>query len=209
MKTIGKFLKDARLRKRYSLVRLEKEIKIKKEFLESLEKETWESLPEFPVVRGFVKAIAGFLGISQREAVALLRRDYPPKPITVVPKPDISSRLVFGPRLTFFLGILLVLILVLGYLSYQYLKFTRPPSLEIFEPEENQIVKGDTVLVSGKASTDAVIEVNNQPVLIDQDGRFEVEIRIFEGTEEVFVSATSRSGKETVIRRKIKPELNQ
>ena len=45
--------------------------------------------------------------------------------------------------------------------------------------------------------------------IVGEDGTFETEIEIFEGTGEVVVVAKSRSGKETVVARKIKPELRQ
>ena len=41
IKTIGETLKEARLKKRYSLDRVEKETKIKKEFIEAIEEENW------------------------------------------------------------------------------------------------------------------------------------------------------------------------
>ena len=42
---------------------------------------------------------------------------------------------------------------------------------------------------------------------MDENGYFSAKIEIFEGTSEVVVIAKTRSGKETVIRRKIVPEL--
>jgi len=75
------------------------------------------------------------------------------------------------------------------------------------QPKDEQVVGERQVLVSGKVNPEATLKVNNQPVLVNEDGTFEVEIEIFEGTSEIVVVAKSRSGKETVIRRKIKPEL--
>jgi hypothetical protein len=63
------------------------------------------------------------------------------------------------------------------------------------------------VLVVGKTDEDVTVKVNNQPVLLGIDGTFQVEIQIYEGTKEIDVQAISRSGKETVIRRTIVPEL--
>lgn len=91
MKTIGQFLKDARNKKRYSLVKVENATRIKKNFIEAIEKEDWRSLPDFPVVVGFVKSIAQFLDLNVRSTVALLRRDYPPKSLSINPKPDVGQ----------------------------------------------------------------------------------------------------------------------
>jgi len=52
-----------------------------------------------------------------------------------------------------------------------------------------------------------VITVNNQPVLVSSDGNFEVKLQITRETNEILVKAVSRSGKETLIHRNIKPEF--
>jgi cytoskeletal protein RodZ len=208
METIGRVLKEARVKKRYSRARLEKETKIKKEFIEALEKEDWGKLPDFPVIAGFAKNIAQTLKINNKRAAALLRRDYPPKVLPVAPKPDVSKGFSWSPRLTFLLGLVIVSLAVLSYLTFQYLNFISPPALSVFKPEEGMVVKQRTLEVAGKTDPDAVIRVNNQPVLVNEKGEFAGEIEIFEGTHQVEVKATSRSGKETTIRRKIVPELN-
>ncbi len=207
MRTIGQAVKEVRTRKRYSRKRLEEETKIKKDFIEAIEKEEWSKLPEYPVVQGFVKRIATTLKANPREVVALLRRDYPPQKLVISPKPDVSEKFTWSPKLTFITGVVVVIMIVLGYLGFQYLRFTSPPPLEIYQPQEGQVIAGRDFAVSGKTDPQAVVKVNNQLVLVGGDGFFTAEIEIFEGTEEIEVKAISRSGKETVIRRKIVPEL--
>ena len=208
MRTIGQVLKEARVRKRYSLLHLEELTKIKKDFIENLEKENWTYLPEYPVLIGFAKNISKFLEIDERGSVALLRRDYPPKKLSINPKPDVSDKFVWSPKLTFLLGAAVVIAGVLGYLGFQYVRFVSPPPLEVTRPREEEVVKERNLKVVGKTSSDATIKVNNQPVLVSDEGEFVAEIEIFEGTREIEVRAISRAGKETVVKRKIKPELN-
>jgi len=207
MKTIGRAIKEARTKKRYSLSKLEDVTKIKKDFIEALEKENWQDAPDFPVLVGFVKSIAGALGTSEKSLLALLRRDYPPKALSINPKPDIENKLVWSPKLTFVLGVGIIVVLLLGYLIFQYGTFVASPSLSVSEPKEGQVITERLVRVSGKTDSDAIIKINNQPVLLDSEGNFVAEIEIFEGTSEIEVKAQSRAGKETVVRRKIKPEL--
>ena len=208
MKSAGEVIKQARLKKKLSREKLESRTKIKKEFIEALENSRWDSLPEYPVVFGFVKNIADTLGLDRPNLTALLRRDYPPKVLRVNPKPEIQDKFKWGPRATFATAVAVVLLVVLVYLGVSYLNFIRPPFLELQEPVDNQLVVKKALFVRGKTNPEAFIEVNNQPVLVGEEGYFETEIEIFEGTEEVFVRAKSRSGKETVIRRKIVPMLD-
>ena len=87
MNTIGQMLKEARVKKNISLIKLENLTKIKRDFILKLEKNDWDNLPEFPVVSGFVKNLASFLKINRTRALALLRRDYPPRKQELVIEP--------------------------------------------------------------------------------------------------------------------------
>jgi len=208
MKTIGELVKDTRAKKRYSLAKVEDAIKIKREFIEAIEKQDWKALPEYPVVVGFVKNIAQYLGINRNQAVALLRRDYPPQKLSINPKPDVSKGFTWSPKLTFLVGVATIVILVLGYLAFQYSNFIGPPTLEVIEPKEGQVVENRSIKVSGKTDSDVVVKANNQPILVNDEGAFAAEVQIFEGTTEIVIKATSRSGKETIIHRKINVRLN-
>ena len=208
MKTAGEIIKEARVKKKYSRARLESETKIKKEFIEALEQEDWARLPEYPVVSGFVKNIADALSLDRSRITAVLRRDYPPKPLDVNPRPDVTNKFIWSPRLTFILGVFIVIVVILGYLSLQYSRFVRPPDLEVFKPTDGQVVSDKKVIVSGKTNPDATVKINNQPILISEEGDFEAEIEISANTQEIEIHSVSRSGKGTVIRRKIKPEIS-
>jgi len=208
MKTIGEVLREARSKKRYSLESLEKETKIKKSFIQAIEKEDWNVLPEYPVILGFVKNIASFLGIDSKGTIALLRRDYPPKVLSVNPKPDISREFSWSPQLTFLVGIAVVILLIAGYLGFQYIKFISPPTLQVVLPKESQVVDKAQVLVQGKTDAEATVKVNNQPVLVGEDGKFSIDLDISQKTEEVDVISTSRSGKTSEIKVKIIPKFD-
>lgn len=197
MLTIGQILKEARLRKKVSLATIEKHTKIKKNFVILIEKNDWENLPEYPVVSGFVKNLAVFLDLPPQNAIAFLRRDYPPKKLSINPKPDIESKFVWSPKMTFALGIAVVTLLVLGYLGLEYQKFIKPPEIEIISPKINQIVLEEKVKVEGKTTTDVTLTINNQPIILDQEGNFVTEILITKDTKSLIFKAISRSGKVT------------
>lgn len=207
MRTIGDILKIARLKKRYSLRRVEKETKIKKEFVEAIENENWTALPEFPVVSGFVKNLASFLSIDIKTAYATFKRDYLPQKLSINPKPDVGGKFIWTPKYTFLVGFLVVILALFGYLGFQFVKFNSPPALEVIKPAENFVATSKKVDVSGKTDSDATVKINNQLVLVGDDGVFNGRVEIFEGTNEIVIIATNRSKKETTIVRKIIPKL--
>jgi len=203
MNTIGQIIKIARVKKKLSFKKLEEITKIKASFIESIENEKWNNLPAFPTVSGFVKSISAPLGINEKMATAILKRDYPPKKLNINPKPNIPAHFTWSPKLTFAVGTAAIVLIVLGYLGFQYLRFISPPGLTVDSPKENQIVSGNSVTVFGSTDPDVKITVNDQPVLVDQDGKFSVDIGITQSTKEIDIMAVSRSGKERTISRKI------
>lgn len=205
MKTIGVVLKEARIRKKYSIEKVSVETKIRTEFLKAIEAEDWSKLPDYSVVSGFVKSIADFLGIGVDFASAVLRRDYPPRSFQVNPKPDLEDRvkLSWSPRLTFFLGVFLIFLVLGGYLLFQYKKFISPPFLLIREPVEGAMYTANSVNVTGKTDPEATVTVNGQPVLLSNDGSFSTELDVLPGDQKINIKSSSRSGRVTTISRTI------
>lgn len=203
MKTIGQILKEGRLKKNYSLKYLEERTKIKAGFIEAIENQDWEGLPPFATVLGFVKSISILLDLDEKAAVAVLKRDYPPHKLNINPKPDVSSKFSWSPKLTFTVGIAGVLVVVFGYLIFQYLGFISPPRLYVESPKDNQVINGRSVLVFGTTNGDTKITVNNQPVIVTDDGKFSVNIDIIPETKEIIIKGVSRSGKEAIVSRRI------
>lgn len=206
MKTIGSILKDARVAKKIHLSDIEEITKIKSSFIEAIEDEKWEKLPPFPTVLGFVKSISGAIGVDEKMAAAVLKRDYPPQKLRVSPKPDVSNKVSWSPKLTFAIGVASVLVILFGYLIFQYVHFISPPRLNVESPKEAQIVNGNSVSVFGTTDVDAKITVNNQPVEVSTDGKFSVSLGVVPETKQIIVQASSRSGKVTTVSRTIKVE---
>jgi len=206
MKTIGLVLREARIKKKISKRELEELTRIKSGFVDRIEREQWSLLPEFPVVLGFTKSMAGFLGLEVSQVTALLRRDYPPQKAVQSPKPDVGRQFVWTPKLTFLLGSVLIILAILSYLGFQYIKFTSPPFLSVVEPRDEQVIKTRSLEVWGKTDPGATIRVNNQPVLVSQTGEFKTEIDVSDQTQIIEIKAVSRAQKETTVTRQIKVE---
>lgn len=207
MRSLGETIKDARNEKGFSRTDLERETKIKKDFLEAIENGAWGRLPEFPVVQGFVRSISHVLEMDEQLVLALLRRDYPKKDVRIAPKPDVRNKFLWSPRWTLITGALTVTLVIIGYLGYQYKQFVSPPTLVITKPVENEILSTRMYKVEGNTNADATVYVNNQPALVSDNGNWGTEIEISTEMKEIVVKATSRSGKETEVKRKVNVEL--
>jgi cytoskeletal protein RodZ len=207
MKTVGELIREARVTKKISYEKIGAKTKIKKSFILAIERNDWGALPDYPVVVGFVKSLASSLGLDPATMAANLRRDYPPKKVAVNPKPDVQSKPVWGPKMTFILGVSLVLMVIISYVGYQYYRFVSPPRLELFQPQENQVIVESKISVGGKVDQDSTVTVNNQPAIVDGEGIFSTELTVDNETKEIVLVAKSRAGKETVFHLPITVEL--
>lgn len=203
MKTIGMYLRAAREENTITLKDLSRHTKIKPEFLDAIENSEWEKLPELPVLVGFVKSISDVLNINRDQAVALLRRDYPPKKISINPRPDVRREIRFGQRTLFAIGGLIAILLMGGYLFSQYKAFTSPPAVAIISPAENELVSSHTVTVRGTTDPTATVKINGQPALVDENGNFVTDVEVVSETKAIEVRVLSRTGRETVFSRTI------
>ncbi|SRR5258708_35637240 len=210
MKTIGELLKEARIAKGFSRNELGEMSHIKVTFIEAIENGRFGELPPFATTLGFVKSISHFLDMDENQAISVFRRDYPPKLKGSFDfaqddkKKEIGKKVSWGPRMTFLVGVLVVVIMVLGYLGFQYRKFNSAPYLVVDQPTEGETLYSRTVEVKGKTEIDATVVVNNQPVLIDGNGNFDTQVDVNKDKNQIVVTAKSRSGKESVISRTIR-----
>lgn len=207
MRNVSEYLKGLRLSKGISRRELEAKTKIKTPFIEAIEEGRWDSLPDYTVVVGFIKNIASQFSEDPQKVLAMLRRDYPLKTAPVNPKPDVSKAFSWGPKMTFLTGVGVLALILIGYLAFQYAGFVKAPYLRVDVPVENETVSQKNLTVSGKTDPEATVKINNQPVLISEDGNFKTEIEVSKETGEVVIVTKSRAGKETKITRKIKVEV--
>ena len=138
MQTIGEYFRAEREKKDYTIDDVQDLTKIRKEFLRSIEREEWKKLPEYPVLFGFIKNIARALEIPQDKAMAMFRRDYPPVPVALGPQKQ-KKELRWSPKLTFVLGVSVVIFIIALYLGNQFLAFSRPPQLSRTRPVVSRV----------------------------------------------------------------------
>jgi cytoskeletal protein RodZ len=207
MRSVGRYLKDGRIARNYSLEQLAEITKIKKDFLAAIEMQKWDKLPEFPVVNGFVKNFADAVNIDKNFAVSLLRRDYPVEKKPLKPKAEIRGSYGISPRFAFFIGVVVILLGVFGYLAFAYYKFIQPPKLSVSDPREGQVIYENSLVVTGKTNPNAAIRINDLPATVDEDGNFSKRIEINGDSNKVTIKAISRSGKEVSVERSIDVEV--
>ncbi|MBI4089349.1 MAG: helix-turn-helix domain-containing protein, partial [Candidatus Levybacteria bacterium] len=182
----GARLYEERTRKGYTLDEVAKATKIRSSFLAAIEKGDYKKLPPGTYAHGFVRNYAKFLGLPEREILAVFNREYDEeKFIKVLPegllrKDDFPFRRIKLAQT--FKIIFLVFLALLVYIIFQYRSAIFNPSLSISSPKENAVITGGTVTITGKTDSNSTVFVNNETASLDKDGNFKKTINVFPGT---------------------------
>lgn len=199
MRMISEILTDARLEKGFTIENVVKATKIKKEFLIAIEDGRYFDLPSESYALGFIKNYASHVGVDRNKAAALFRREYEGVQGKVLPTfkskdRKLAKKIFITPRN---LIISLVVIVIFGYIAFQYGSFFLGPKLEVLTPKENTIVRNNIVEVTGKTDPYATVLINNEESYVQLDGTFKKTLYLFEGQRQITIDSKNRNGKNT------------
>lgn len=206
MVRVGEKLHETRIHKSLTLEEIAEKTKIRPQFLIAIEKGEYDKLPSPAYAKGFVRNYASFLGLSQKETLALFRREFDEKKAYKVLPDGMTQSKGFSLTRTriqqSFFVIILAGIALLGYLGFQYRSMFFSPMLIVDSPKQNAQTK-DEIIVSGKTDPNATVLINNEPVLPNTNGEFTKSLTLFPGKTSIILKAKNRFGKETVLERTI------
>lgn len=198
MRTISELLQDTRIEKGYTLDSIVKATKIKKSYLVAIENGKFQDLPSESYALGFVKNYASYLGIDRTKATALFRREFEANmanlPTFKSQDKRFSKNYFLTPRNFLFFAIILV---ILGYIAFQYSSYFFGPRLEVLGPKENAVVVNSIVEVSGNTDPYATVLINGEEAYVQLDGTFRKTLYLFQGKKQIVVTSKNRNGKET------------
>jgi cytoskeletal protein RodZ len=202
----GQKLKEQRLTKGLTIEQASKDTRIRASYLSAIEKGEYPKLPASTYIQGFLRNYAKYLGLPEQEILAIFRREFDEKKaFAVLPKglvkedfPIKRIKLADTAKI-----IILLVIVLLGYIFFQYRFAIISPPLEILTPKDGAIVLSRTITVSGKTDSNATVFVNNDNVSLDKDGNFKKSINVFPGKIIIKVKAINYFGKEKILERHI------
>lgn len=114
MESLGKILKEARLKANVSIGQISRETKITKKYLEALENEEYSIFPGETYLKGFLKSYCDFLNLNSKEMMNIYEKikiAESPTPIDkLIPKPKLNLR----PIITIFIMIIIACGIITG-----------------------------------------------------------------------------------------------
>lgn len=201
--TVGARLKAARRQRGLTLDEVATALRIPVRQLQSLEKEELKVFTAEVYARGVFRAYARYVGIAApavehafARAVALVRTAPPVK--FLAPRRWLAR--ILTPRWILAMVGTGAALVVGGYVVWQVQSFLRLPTLTLSEPTSG-LIAGEQVRVVGRVETTATVTVNDTPVLLTDDGSFELRLRLHPGINVVQVEAKNAALRPRVITR--------
>lgn len=212
MRKVGEILKKRRIEKNLDLEEVEKRTKIRKKFLQAIEEGDYSLFSSSTYLRGFIKNYSDFLNLPTEEILAIFRREFDEKELMGILPKGLSEPLnvrwtrITPAKVSIIAGAALFLLFFV-YLIKSYFSVVGAPQLVVEKPKAGEKITNEKVLVEGRTDPGARLTINNQEILINQDGSFSTEVIVNKNTTEITVVAENKQGKKTIIEKVIEVEL--
>jgi len=194
--TLGEKLREMRQAAHLTLSELAALTKIQKRFLEAFEKGNYESLPAPLYARQYLKTSVQTLGGDVSYYLELFEKEHGTCDCIAharLPRQRTRAKQLRLTGKAARTGIIFVVVaLVCVYLGSQIFTLLQPPALSINEPLDGMTTVSPTITVSGQTQEGATIFVNDQEVVLEQEGVFHAEIILERGVNIIEFRATKR-----------------
>lgn len=201
--TLGEYLFSVRNNAKLTIEEVSKKTGIKLIFLDSLEKGDFKVLPANVYVLGFLKQLSLLYSIDAEEIICQYKKEQSiqkqlAKQADFLKTPWYKRtfpKIVVTPKiLTLILGLSFVVLTVV-YIIWQIWSINKTPSLQVFSPQNNEIIKNAFLDVSGKTDPGTTVSVNEQNIFVDGSGLFKAQIGLSQGQKEIIVTSQNRFGR--------------
>lgn len=198
MISVGEILKKQRLKKQITLEQVEKDLRIRKKYLEKIENNNWDFTSKTYLI-GILKNYARYLELDENKIFAFFRREYA-KVEEIEFKKRISSALLSSDtnkliKITSFL----IGIIFLFYFGFQIYNYFSPPTIEIISPKTNYFTKEKVVKIKGKTKSESQVFINENEVYLDKNGFFSFNFPLEKEKNELKIKVIGPNGKKTVL----------
>lgn len=205
---IGERLKRERKERKIDIAEAAKETKINIKYLEAIEAGEFENLPKGMYGKNFISEYAVFLGINPKKILELFeaefesgtKRDYKKLFVKRISR---AHHFLTIPRIVKNTIIIFIVLVCLAYLGYYINNIITPPEILFYGFEEDEILEDNFIVIKGETDPEAELLINEETILLDNDGNFQKKINLKTGLNTIIVSVKKKYSKEKIIKRNI------
>jgi len=210
-RSLGDIIRETRIEQGVRISDLAERTLIQPAFIELLEKGKYDQLPAQVYIEGYLQQIAKELRLSEKQLLKIYRKE-------IGIQENIRKnhargkgkkrtykrqRLFLSPTIIRNIVISVIVLLGIGYLWYQVSSLSQPPTLSVLQPEGDQEIDSDEIIVVGQVDKGAELTINGQSVYVSQTGDFKETLSLQDGSNTIEIRASNRLGRETVVTRQI------
>lgn len=205
--SVSLYVKKIRMSNNYSLEEVSLKTGVSLKYLVAIESADYRSLPRGVYSKIFFKKYIEFLGIRHKNIVndflAELNRGHNPEKNIFFNKVASWKSFISLPKILKNI-IIFILIAICFFYLYFYLKnIFAPPFLEVFNIQNNKIIKENSVLIEGRADRKSDILINNQSVILNENGYFSHLVYLNTGTNFVTISAQKKYSEKNILTKQL------
>ncbi|KKP90919.1 MAG: Cell shape defining protein RodZ [Parcubacteria group bacterium GW2011_GWA2_36_10] len=199
--TVNNRLKQSRQEQGLSLEQVSAATKIQIKYLEHLEVGDYQALPGEIYIRTWLKLYADFLALPSRELLS----DYKKEKVVGDQfkdeelKKENKFAKYLGPHLVRKILLAAVVLLALSYLVWEINNIISPPKVEIFSPSADLKTGASSVDIEGKSEPEVQLFINNELVLLDEQGNFKTNVALSIGLNNLEINAKKKHSKTQTI----------
>jgi len=194
-----------RYRQGYSIEDLAFKISIRPEYLEAIELDKYNEVIPNNEVKGIIKKICYVLNLKYYRVLNLYEKEKF-NHINIYDKENYISHKVknlsINNKLFKEIGLFIVAILIISYISYQIYFFIKIPKVILTNTDEIEYVENEEYSLTGKTDPNSQLTLNGQRVKINTDGEFDFKLNLNKGTNTFkFVINKNNRSKTTILKK--------
>ena len=204
---LGQQLRAMRLELNITLPDMARKTKIRKVFLEAIEQNMFDRLPEPLYTRNLLKTYVRLLGgdidyVLNRFEVERGTCDF--TKASRLPRKRTRAAAFFTPARFVKLAILILTVCgIATYLGFQVRSITAPPQISLVEPADGFTTNQAVIKIVGKTTQNSTVRVNGEEILLSKDGAFETEVALERGLNLITVEGAKRYSRPATIYRRV------
>lgn len=203
--TLAEKLKKLRSERRLSLNEISRNTGIQAKYIENLEEGNFEELPADVYVKGFLRNYANYLGVDEKVFLKAFEKEKTiHKNIKEKDKPEKNKNFIkplqiksfsFTPKKIITTFILIAFVAITFFIYQEVGSFASTPRLVITSPKHDSQVDGNSVSIEGITEKDAKLFVNDQPIFVNDEGRFNENVMLQPGNNVINIVAINQFDK--------------
>ncbi|OGY91145.1 MAG: hypothetical protein A3B31_01320 [Candidatus Komeilibacteria bacterium RIFCSPLOWO2_01_FULL_53_11] len=196
--TVSERLKHSRLERSLSLDQCAQSTDIQQKYLRAMEESRFDELPGEMYARAWVRRYAQLLELDIEDLMISYTKERGIRDkMSTASKQKTASPNAFSIW-SWFTGkrviILLVILIIISYIGFLAYKTISPPAISMDLPARDFRTQENSIIIRGQTERGALVNINQQPVILASGGAFEQEIALQDGLNTVTIEARKKHG---------------